>query len=92
MSTLPTRIEREAGRRLEAGEIVNIAAARERALSRMLMRYISTDARPPLSQRILFASQGNYAATERVASDVREQIKILIVLVLSPFSRAQLFL
>ena len=42
MSTLPTRIEREAGRRLEAGEIVNITAARERALSRMLMLYIST--------------------------------------------------
>src|SRR5579872_2611031 len=42
MSTLPTRIERETGRRLEAGEIVNITAARERALSRMLMLYIST--------------------------------------------------
>ncbi len=42
MSTLPTRIEREAGRRLEASEIVNITAARERALSRMLMLYIST--------------------------------------------------
>lgn len=42
MSTLPTRIEREAGSRLEASEIVNITAARERALSRMLMLYIST--------------------------------------------------
>ena len=42
MSTLPTRIEREAGRRLEASEIVNITAARERALSRMLMLYIGT--------------------------------------------------
>jgi len=42
MSTLPTRIEREAGRRLAAIEIVNITAARERALSRMLMLYIST--------------------------------------------------
>ncbi len=42
MSTLPTRIEREAGRPLEAREIVNITAARERALSRMLMLYIST--------------------------------------------------
>ena len=42
MSTLPTRIEREAGRRLEASEIVNITAARERLLSRMLMLYIST--------------------------------------------------
>ena len=42
MSTLPTRIEREAGRRLEASEIVNITAARERALSRMLMLYIIT--------------------------------------------------
>jgi hypothetical protein len=37
MSTLPTRIEREAGRRLAASEIVDITAARERALSRMLM-------------------------------------------------------
>ena len=42
MSTLPTRIEREAGRRLAASEIVDITAARERALSRMLMLYIST--------------------------------------------------
>jgi uncharacterized protein involved in response to NO len=42
MSTLPTRIEREVGRRLEASEIVNITAARERVLSRMLMLYIST--------------------------------------------------
>lgn len=42
MSTLPTRIERETGRRLEASEIVNITAVRERALSRMLMLYIST--------------------------------------------------
>ena len=42
MSTLPTRIEREAGRRLEASEIVNITATRERALSRMLMLYIGT--------------------------------------------------
>ena len=42
MSTLPTRIEREAGRRLEASEIVNVTAAPERALSRMLMLYIST--------------------------------------------------
>ena len=42
MSTLPTRIEREAGRRLEASEIVSITAARERALSRMLMLYIGT--------------------------------------------------
>ena len=42
MSTLPTRIEREAGRRLSAIEIVNITAAREKALSRMLMLYITT--------------------------------------------------
>lgn len=42
MSTFPTRIEREAGRRLAASEIVNITAAREKALSRMLMLYIST--------------------------------------------------
>src|SRR5690242_12873372 len=42
MSTLPTRIERETGRRLEASEIVNITSVRERALSRMLMLYIST--------------------------------------------------
>ena len=42
MSTLPTRVEREAGRRLAASEIANITAVRKKALSRMLMLYIST--------------------------------------------------
>jgi uncharacterized protein involved in response to NO len=42
MSTLPTRIEKEAGRRLSPIEIVNITAVRETALSRMLMLYIAT--------------------------------------------------
>jgi len=46
----------------------------------------------PLPQRNLFAKQGNYAPTERVVSDVREQIKVLIILVLAALSRAQLFL
>lgn len=42
MSTLPTRIEREAGRRLTPLQIFDISAARETALSRLLMLYIST--------------------------------------------------
>jgi hypothetical protein len=49
-------------------------------------------AKPQLTPRNLFANQGNYAPTERIGSDVREQIKVLIILVLSPFSRTQLFL
>ncbi len=42
MSTLPTRIEREGGRRLAASEIVRITGARERTLSRVLMLYLGT--------------------------------------------------
>ncbi len=42
MSTLPTRIEKEAGRQLTPIEIVDITAAREKALSRMLMLYVTT--------------------------------------------------
>lgn len=42
MSSLPTRAEKEAGRRLTPIEIVSITAARETALSGMLMLYIST--------------------------------------------------
>ena len=136
MSTLPTRVEREAGRRLAASEIVNIAAARERALSRMLMLYISTGVVFMLlpgtflgvwnlltisSHRAVnsvspawiqahghaqvfgwigsfilgigfYSIPGNYAPTERVVSDVREQIKVLVILVLAALSRAQGFL
>jgi uncharacterized protein involved in response to NO len=42
MSTLATRIEREAGRPLTPMEIFNISASRETALSRLLMLYICT--------------------------------------------------
>ena len=42
MATLPTRIEKEAGRRLTPTEIVNITSAREAALSRLLMLYVIT--------------------------------------------------
>jgi uncharacterized protein involved in response to NO len=42
MSALPTRIEREAGRPLTPVEIFEITAAREAALSRLLMLYIET--------------------------------------------------
>jgi len=42
MSALPTRIEKEAGRRLTPLQIVDITAAREASLSRLLMLYIST--------------------------------------------------
>jgi len=42
MSALPTRIEREAGRPLTPLEIFDITAARETALSRLLMLYIGT--------------------------------------------------
>ena len=42
MSTLATRIEKEAGRPLTPLEIFDITAARETALSRLLMLYIST--------------------------------------------------
>ena len=42
MSALPTRIEKEAGRPLTPLEIFDIAAARETALSRLLMLYIGT--------------------------------------------------
>jgi len=42
MPTFPTRIERESGRQLTPIEIVNIAAARETALSRLLMVYVAT--------------------------------------------------
>jgi len=42
MSTLGTRIEKEAGRPLTPQEIFDITAARETTLSRMLMLYIST--------------------------------------------------
>ena len=42
MSTLATRIEKEAGRPLTPLEIFDITAARESSLSRLLMLYIST--------------------------------------------------
>lgn len=42
MSALPTRIEKEAGHRLTPMHIFDIAAARERTLSHLLMLYIST--------------------------------------------------
>ena len=42
MSALPTRIEKEAGRPLTPLEIFDITAARESALSRLLMLYIAT--------------------------------------------------
>jgi hypothetical protein len=42
MSTLPTRIEKEAGRPLTPLQIFDITAARETTLSRLLMLYIST--------------------------------------------------
>jgi len=42
MSTLATRIEKEAGRPLTPQEIFDITAARETTLSRLLMLYIST--------------------------------------------------
>jgi uncharacterized protein involved in response to NO len=42
MSSLATRIEKEAGRPLTPIEIFNISAAREKTLSRLLMLYIST--------------------------------------------------
>ena len=42
MSALPTRIEKEAGRPLTPLQIVDITAARETTLSRLLMLYIST--------------------------------------------------
>ncbi len=42
MSTLATRIEKEAGRPLTAREIFAITAARETTLSRLLILYIST--------------------------------------------------
>src|SRR5437588_4941695 len=42
MSTLPTRIEKEAGRPLPPLQIFDITAARETTLSRLLMLYIST--------------------------------------------------
>ncbi len=42
MSALATRIEKEAGRPLTPLEIFNITAARESALSRLLMLYIAT--------------------------------------------------
>ena len=42
MAALPTRIEQEAGRPLTPLEIFDITAARESALSRLLMLYIAT--------------------------------------------------
>jgi uncharacterized protein involved in response to NO len=42
MSTLSTRIEKEAGRPLTPLQIFDVTAAREKALSRLLMLYIST--------------------------------------------------
>lgn len=42
MSTLPTRIENETGRRLTPVEIFQIAAARETSLSHLLVLYIGT--------------------------------------------------
>lgn len=42
MSALPTRIEKEVGRPLTPLQIVDIAAARETTLSRLLMLYIGT--------------------------------------------------
>lgn len=42
MSALPTRIEKETGRRLTPMEIFNISAVRETTLSRLLMLYIGT--------------------------------------------------
>src|SRR6516225_11369950 len=42
MSTLATRIEREAGRPLTPIEICNISASRETMLSRLLTLYICT--------------------------------------------------
>jgi len=62
-------------------------AARTHSISSLRLH-----ARPPLSQRNLFADQGNYAPTERVVSDVRQEIEVFVIFVLAAFSCAQPFL